>query len=263
MKKTLIVLMALVLVIGLAACGGNKKADEDYNYMTAEEMNKVLDNADYVILDVRKAADYETGHVPGAVSADMDPAVQGDEAKAKEVMQQTIDNIGTDKNVVLVCYSGARYAQAGTKALKELGYDEDKIYTLEGGMKEWNKKKSENMPNVEMQRISAAEAAEHINDDDYLFIDVRKTADYEDKHITGAVPYDMDPVVEGQVEKGYATLAPLLETDKNLVVICYSGNKYAQLTTDILSELGYDMSKVYTLDGGMKNWVEEEPELVE
>ncbi len=262
MKKTLVILMAFVLVFGLAACGGSK-ADKDTNYMTVEEMNKVMDNDDYVILDVRKAEAYEAGHIPGSISADMDAAVQGDEAKAKEVMKQTIEGIDKDKKLVLICNSGARYAQAGTKALKELGYDEANIFTLEGGMKEWNKQKADNMPNVEMQRMSAAEAAEHINDDDYLFIDVRKIADYEDKHITGSVPYDMDPVVEGEIQKGYGTLAPLLNQDKNLIVICYSGNKYAQLTTDILSELGYDMSKVYTLDGGMKNWVEEQPELVE
>ncbi len=262
MKKTLVILLAFALVIGLAACGGGK-ADKDMNFMTVAEMNKVLDNDDYVILDVRKGEAYEAGHVPGSISADMDPAVQGDEAKAKEVMQQSVEGFGKDKKFVLICNSGARYAQAGTNALKELGFDEANIFTLEGGMKEWNKQKAENMPNVEMQRMSAADAAQHINDDDYLFIDVRKIADHEDKRITGSVPYDMDAVVEGEINKGYGTLAPLLNQDKNLIVICYSGNRYAQLTTDILSELGYDMSKVYTLDGGMKNWVEEQPELVE
>ena len=36
------------------------------------------------------------------------------------------------------------------------------------------------------------------------------------------------------------------EHDDNLVIICYSGKSYAQATTNVLSALGYDMSKVYT-----------------
>ena len=42
-----------------------------------------------------------------------------------------------------------------------------------------------------------------------------------------------------------------------MVLVCYSGNKYAQACTDILNYLGADMGNVYTLDGGMKGWTGE------
>ena len=44
---------------------------------------------------------------------------------------------GAGKTLVLVCYSGASYAQAGTNILSEMGADMDSVKTLEGGMKAW------------------------------------------------------------------------------------------------------------------------------
>ena len=38
------------------------------------------------------------------------------------------------------------------------------------------------------------------------------------------------------------------DLDDTLVVICYTSKSYAQATTNVLSALGYDMSKVYTLE---------------
>ena len=38
--------------------------------------------------------------------------------------------------------------------------------------------------------------------------------------------------------------------------MAYSGKRYAQAATNVLSALGYDMSKVYTLEGGFTAWSE-------
>ena len=51
--------------------------------------------------------------------------------------------------------------------------------------------------------------------------------------------------------------------DDTLILICYSGKRYAQATTNVLAALGYDMSKVYTLEGGFTAWSEAYPENVE
>ena len=78
MKKLYAVLLAMVMVLSLAACSQNAannagSGDEgesqnvEMQYMTVEELNDVLGTDGYVILDVRKAADYETSHIPGAV----------------------------------------------------------------------------------------------------------------------------------------------------------------------------------------------------
>ncbi|WP_165247390.1 rhodanese-like domain-containing protein [Adlercreutzia sp. ZJ141] len=101
-----------------------------------------LDNPEYVFVDLRKAADYEAGHVPGAVSADQDAAVNGDYAAGVETMSAAMKDAtgsenGGDKKIVLICYSGKKYAQAGTDVLNALGANMDNVYTLEGGMKAW------------------------------------------------------------------------------------------------------------------------------
>ena len=78
----------------------------------------------------------------GAISADMDAAKDGDNASGianmKAAMQDaTATDNGGDKKIVLVCYSGNRYAQAATNILGALGANMDNVTTLEGGMKAW------------------------------------------------------------------------------------------------------------------------------
>ena len=156
MKKLLAILLAMLMVVPMVACssnnGGNAAGDGtgdgattdvEMKYMTVEELNDVLGSDGYVVLDVRKAADYETSHIPGAVSADMDAAVNGDTAAGEETM--TAASEGLDDTLVLVCYSGKKYAQASTNALSAIGYDMDKVVTLEGGFTAWTETYPDNV----------------------------------------------------------------------------------------------------------------------
>ena len=154
MKKLYAVLLAMVMVLSLAACSQNAannagSGDEgesqnvEMQYMTVEELNDVLGTDGYVILDVRKAADYETSHIPGAVSVDMDAAKNGDSAAGEETMTAATE--GLDDTLVLVCYSGKKYAQASTNALSAIGYDMDKVVTLEGGFTAWTETYPDNV----------------------------------------------------------------------------------------------------------------------
>ena len=154
MKKLYAVLLAMVMVLSLAACSQNAannagSGDEgesqnvEMQYMTVEELNDVLGTDGYVILDVRKAADYETSHIPGAVSADMDAAVNGDTAAGEETMTAATE--GLDDTLVLVCYSGKKYAQASTNALAQIGYDMEKVFTLQDGFNGWSEAYPDNV----------------------------------------------------------------------------------------------------------------------
>ena len=117
---------------------------------------------------------------------------------------------------------------------------------------------------VAMQYITPAEALELLENEEYVFFDVRKAADYATAHIPGALGYDMDAAKEGDFKAGVATMSPALRgLDKKIILICYSGKRYAQATTNVLSALGYDMTKVYTLEGGFTAWSEAYPESVE
>ena len=245
--------------------------DVAMQYMTVEELHNVLGDENYTILDVRMSADYNTTCIPGAISADMDAAKNGDFAAGVATMQ--VATRGLDENLVLVCYSGKRYAQAATNVLSALGYDMTKVFTLEGGYSAWTKAyPSEVQMNaivaptedVAMQYITAAEAFELVGAEGYTFFDVRKAADYATAHIPGAVSTDMDAAKEGDFAAGVATMQVATRgMDDTLILICYSGKRYAQATTNVLSALGYDMSKVFTLEGGFNGWSETYPDAVE
>ena len=110
--------------------------------ISAADVEANLDNEDYLIVDVRKAADYEAGHIPGAISADLDAAVNGDNGAGvasltAALLEATGSETAEGKTLVLVCYSGNKYAQAGTDILNYLGADMVDVYTLDGGMKGW------------------------------------------------------------------------------------------------------------------------------
>ena len=108
---------------------------------------------------------------------------------------------------------------------------------------------------VEMQYMSVEDAHSNLGKDGYTFLDVRKAEDHKTSCVPGSVGVDMDAAKGGDFQAGVTAMQPIVdEHDDNLVIICYSGKSYAQATTNVLSALGYDMSKVYTLEGGYKAW---------
>ena len=145
---------------------------------------------------------------------------------------------------------------------------------MEGGFKAWTQAQPENVEvsaeikapeqDVEMQYMSVEDASKYLGEEGYTFLDVRKAEDYTASHIPGAVGADMDAAKSGDFNAGVSTMqVATRDLDDTLVVICYTGKSYAQATTNVLSALGYDMSKVYTLEGGFEAWIEAYPDNVE
>lgn len=115
----------------------------EMKYISPADTEANLDNDEYLIVDVRKAADYEAGHIPGAIPADMDAANKGGDIQngldtmSAAMTEATGAENGNGKTLVLVCYSGKSYAQAATNILAALGADMNKVVTMEGGMEAW------------------------------------------------------------------------------------------------------------------------------
>ena len=283
MKKFIALLLCVLMVLPVFA-GCNKAPAETpaevtapaedvaMQYISVADALAVLEDDSYIFFDVRKAADHQTSHIPGAEGHDMDAAKEGDFAAGVATMKTATQDL--DKNIVIICYSGKRYAQATTNVLAALGYDMTKVYTLEGGYTAWTETYPDKVEvsteivapaeDVAMQYITPADALAVLNDEGYVFFDVRKAADYETAHIPGAKGFDMDAAKEGDFNAGVATMqVATRDLDKNIIVICYSGKRYAQATTNVLSALGYDMSKVYTLEGGFTAWSETYPDTIE
>ena len=158
MKRIIAMLLVLAMALSLVACGAKAPeatetpaADVAMQYITADEAKELVGNDEYVFFDVRKAADSAANTIIGAQAWDMDAAKEGDAEAGKATMTEATKDL--DKNLILVCYSGKRYAQATTNALAAIGYDMTKVYTLEGGFNNW----SEKLP--ELTTAAAAEVA--------------------------------------------------------------------------------------------------------
>ena len=277
-KKITGVFLAICLMFGaglsLVGCSSNSSNSSS---STSKEVKEVtmkeesvdslkgeVGNDEVVFVDVRKSDDYKAGHIIGAINADMDKAKDGDNSDGLSKMEAVIkDNNLKNQKLVLVCYSGKRYAQAGTNILSALEYDMSKVVTLQGGMKSWTEaglKTAKEVTEVTMTEESADSVKSEVGSSDTVILDVRKAEDYKTSHIEGALNADMDKAKDGNTTSGLVNINKVLTdsniTDKKIVLVCYSGKRYAQAATNSLNALGYDMSKVVTLQGGMKAWTE-------
>ncbi|MBF1123162.1 MAG: rhodanese-like domain-containing protein [Solobacterium sp.] len=122
MKKLLI----LALSLFLAGCMVTKTSETSSSYKTissAEAQQMIEDNKDALILDVRTAAEYESGHIPNAVNL-----------SNEDIQAGKVDSLKDKSQLIMVyCRSGNRSRQAAQK-LAELGYTNVVDF---GGIQSW------------------------------------------------------------------------------------------------------------------------------
>lgn len=97
----------IIIILFLCCVGCNKKEEID--------IKQIMENNDYIILDVRTEEEYNDKHIVDAINISYD----------------TIDeniNLDKDKVIFVYCRSGNRSKIAYNK-LKELGYE---VYDLHG-----------------------------------------------------------------------------------------------------------------------------------
>ena len=122
MKKLLI----LALSLFLAGCMVTKTSETSGSYKTissTEAQQMIEDNKDALILDVRTAAEYESGHIPNAVNL-----------SNEDIQAGKVDSLKDKSQLIMVyCRSGNRSRQAAQK-LAELGYPNVVDF---GGIQSW------------------------------------------------------------------------------------------------------------------------------
>ena len=122
MKKLLI----LALSMFLAGCMVTKTSETSGSYKTIsskEAQQMIEDNKDALILDVRTAAEYESGHIPNAVNL-----------SNEDIQAGKVDSLKDKSQLIMVyCRSGNRSRQAAQK-LAELGYTNVVDF---GGIQSW------------------------------------------------------------------------------------------------------------------------------
>lgn len=241
---------------------------DHYNYTNADTTFSKMKDSSYVILDARKAADYDNGHIAGAVSADVgyyiDNKYSSKDAAAANV-KAVVDKYGKDKKYIVICYSGNRYAKVATGLLMNNGIKNANIETLggddskqsaAGGMKAWNAKyagyvvvkhtssKGFNFANsIKPENLKADVEGQKV----FTVMDVRAKADYDKGHISNAV---------SAPSGDEAAVMKAVNDNKNglYVLVCYSGNAKADEARNTMVKNGVDESRIICLQGGMGTW---------
>ena len=239
---------------------------DHYNKADVAAVEAAAKDDSYVILDARKAADYKDAHVAGAVSADVDGYINtNNKAEAAANVKAVVDKYGKDKKYVVLCYSGNRYAKVATGLLMNNGIKNASIQTLTGGMGAW---RSAGKDLDHYNYTNAATTFKKMKDSSYVILDARKTGDYDNGHIAGAVSASVDGYIAegGSKDEAAANVKAVVDKcgkDKKYIVICYSGNRYAKVATGLLMNNGIKNANIETLGGddsqqsaagGMKAW---------
>ncbi len=128
---SMFILVAFFVIATAHRLTGADQAAPVTKRVNVAEYDKLRSNTNFVILDVRSGAEFEKGHVPGAVNLDVNSAQFAEKAAALDKSRTYLVN----------CAVGMRSARA-CKKLETLGFTN--LFDLAPGFDGWKKARSAN-----------------------------------------------------------------------------------------------------------------------
>lgn len=217
-------------------------------YVTGEKALADLAAKNATVLDLRPYAEYEKSHLKGATWLPIFPL--DDESLVGKMQAKAPELIKAGKPVYVLCYTGNKGAYKATKTLLDAGVTN--VYTISGG-------------------AAGAEvtAASHYVADtlavnpgkDGLVLDVRNAELYAKGHLAGSLSlpvFDVDNKLDTEValaaQEAFVKYVKEHQKDlagKTIYVLCNSGNRGADLATELLAKEG--ITNVFTIEGGAQS----------
>lgn len=125
MKKSSFLFWGLVL-ISITACSSNEK--QGFQSVTVQEFaNIIADTTTVILVDVRTAEEYGSGHIENALNIDV---------KQDDFEKNAINMLPKDKTIAVYCRSGRRSKKAA-EILSKNGYN---VIELDSGYTGWTNK---------------------------------------------------------------------------------------------------------------------------
>jgi hydroxyacylglutathione hydrolase len=184
----------------------------------------------HVVLDVRPAAEFGAGHVPGSLNI----GLSGQFAS----WAGSLITLGTP--VVLVAASEAQAEEAVTR-LARVGHESVAGY-LAGGVAAWAESGRET---AALQQISVGELRQKLDEgEDLQVLDVRRAGEYAGGHAPRAISAALAPDLGARV----STLDPA----RPVAVICAGGYR-SSAAASLLLPRGF--RRLYNVTGGTGAWV--------
>jgi hydroxyacylglutathione hydrolase len=185
-----------------------------------------------VILDVRDAADFGAGHIPGALNIGL----------GGQFASWAGSLIPMASPIVIVADTDERIEEAQLR-LARVGLENVQGY-FAGGMNAWKKA---GLELASVQQVNVAELKGLIESHpDLQLIDVRRIAEYESGHVPGAIS---SPLAKLREALSHLNLKPNGQT----AVICAGGYR-SSAASSILQQLGFN--DLVNVTGGTKAWVD-------
>jgi rhodanese-related sulfurtransferase len=125
MKKSSFLFWGLVL-ISITACSSNEK--HGFKSVAVQEFaNIISDTTTVILVDVRTAEEYGSGHIENALNIDV---------KQDDFEKNAINMLPKDKTIAVYCRSGRRSKKAA-EILSQNGYN---VIELDSGYTGWTNK---------------------------------------------------------------------------------------------------------------------------
>ena len=183
-----------------------------------------------VLLDVRSAADFGAGHVPGSVNIGL----------GGQFAMWAGSLIPLQAATVLIADTGAEIDEAVLR-LARVGIENVKGY-LEGGVQAW---RDAGLPVATIPQWSVAELKEQMANSELQIVDVRRPGEYVNGHVPRALNAPL-----ASLDK---SLGPLpLEKNKPTAIICAGGYR-SSAAASLLQKQGF--SNLLNVSGGTGAWV--------
>jgi rhodanese-related sulfurtransferase len=124
--KTTLVASIVTAALLLGACGGSTATDSKLELSSVETVAEIVSSppADLVVLDIRTAEEFASGHLAGAINVDY---------YASDFEAQ-LAQLDLTVPYVMYCNSGNRSSNA-LPLMDSIGFEE--VYELDGGIQAW------------------------------------------------------------------------------------------------------------------------------
>jgi len=220
------------------------------------------------VLDVRSSANYEISHLEGSFSTPVfnedGSIIQTSEDATAKAFTVTVTNNANfqNKELYLLCNSGARGARAAAVLLQRAGYDTSRIHTITGGATGLEVRYAFLGTN---NAVTGAEAVVAVDSNDVVIVDVRTKENFANGHLKNSLSLpvfylneegkqvvaetNQDPYAKTFAEYVQANLSTTF-SGKKVYVLCNSGQRGARAATALLADNGVDKNTIYTITGG-------------
>lgn len=220
------------------------------------------------VLDVRSSVNYDISHLEGSFSTPVfnedGSIIQTSEDATAKAFTKTVTNNANfqNKELYLLCNSGARGARAAAVLLQRAGYDTSRIHTITGGATGLEVRYAFLGTN---NAVTGAEAVAAVDSNDVVIVDVRTKENFANGHLKNSLSLpvfylneegkqvvaetNQDPYAKTFAEYVQANLSTTF-SGKKVYVLCNSGQRGARAATALLADNGVDKNTIYTITGG-------------